>query len=217
MPASKPSLSTSRVIFYKHTLPTTKMSPYQLPIGHRSRAWDEHPPSPGHMTTKSASATGPGRGQTWPFSRLTGPLWPLRGSFAPAPRCARPTASESAHPSAREPAGGGPLRGLSSGPRVSAGVFPPQDAARAELRAYAAAMVSWPTGGPAMARRARAVAVVRVVHPGFFSSVLSRPFGFRGERGRETLYSASVSGPPSAASLALHLVLSEGKKSEFVY
>jgi hypothetical protein len=127
MPASKPSLSTSRVIFYKHTLPTTKMSPYQLPIGHRSRAWDEHPPSPGHMTTKSASATGPGRGQTWPFSRLTGPLWPLRGSFAPAPRCARPTASESAHPSAREPAGGGPLRGLSSGPRVSAGVFPPPE------------------------------------------------------------------------------------------
>lgn len=53
-----------------------------------------------------------------------GPPRPLRRCFARAPWCARPTASASARPSAPEPAGGGPFRGPSSGPRVSAAVSP---------------------------------------------------------------------------------------------
>lgn len=53
-----------------------------------------------------ASATGPGSGHPGPFSRLSRPAAGLSGRcFARAPPCARPTASESARPSA--PGAGG--------------------------------------------------------------------------------------------------------------
>lgn len=94
----------------------------------------------------AACATGPGRGQPRPFSRLCRPAAGRSGRcFARAPPCARPTASESAHLSPREPAAlaGDPP----AGPGVSTDVFRTRD-----LQPGAEAGVLRLPGGPGAPR-----------------------------------------------------------------
>lgn len=90
-----------------------------------SGACMQHPPFSRHMTRnllplRLLEGVSPGRSRVCP-----GPSRPLRRFFARAPRCARSTASASAHPSAPEPAGGDPLSGDSpAGPGDKSGSHP---------------------------------------------------------------------------------------------
>lgn len=100
-----------------------------------------------------------------------GPSRPLRRCFARAPWCARPTASASARPSAPEPAGGGPFRGPSSGPRVSA-VVPKRGSGPSATAVTPASRAG--RSGPGLGLSSRLCPVVirgRLLHP-FYLGIL---------------------------------------------
>lgn len=100
-----------------------------------------------------------------------GPSRPLRRCFARAPWCARPTASASARPSAPEQAGGGPFRGPSSGPRVSA-VVPRRGSGPSATAVTPASRAG--RSGPGLGLSSRLCPVVirgRLLHP-FYLGIL---------------------------------------------